>query len=79
MFISLRRLIEWVCLAIFFFLIAIFLYELVLVIDDLINPLRNHKEPSGNTLKVSGLEREYQMERQNEFIQRLMLFYWFGE
>jgi len=79
MFISLKRLFEWTCLAILFFLIAIFLYELVFVVDDLLNPLRNYNEPSGNSIKVSDIEGEYPISRQDEFIQRLKLFYWIGE
>lgn len=79
MFISMKRLLEFVFLAILFFLIAIFLYELVFVIDELINPTRNYNEPIGNSIKVSDLNGEYQISRQNEFIQRLKIFYLIGE
>lgn len=79
MFISMKRLLEFAFLAILFFLIAIFLYELVFVIDELINPTRNYNEPIGNSIKVSDLNGEYQISRQNEFIQRLKIFYLIGE
>lgn len=79
MLISLRRLVEWFCLFIIFFLITLFLYEIVIVLDVWTNPFKNYKDPTGSSIKVFEMEGSSLISKETDFIQRLRIFYWIGE
>ncbi|GBF11551.1 DUF4227 family protein [Tepidibacillus infernus] len=79
MFITLKRILEWLILFVFFFLLTLFLYQLVLILSDWIQPIDQFKEPSGRAVKVIDMGNGTEIRNSEDVIDRLKLFYWLGE
>lgn len=79
MFITIKRIIEWVFLFIMFLFITLFLYEIFILLDDLISPIDKYKEPNGKAIKVIDMYGTSGDTYLNDFLHRLQIYYWIGE
>ncbi|WP_339062583.1 DUF4227 family protein [Tepidibacillus marianensis] len=82
MFITLKRLLEWILLVLVFFIFTFLMYRFVLIANTWIEP-DQYKEPKGHSIKVDEmgdptLESSSQLPSES-MLEQLKLFYWYGQ
>ncbi|MFV9510750.1 DUF4227 family protein [Tepidibacillus sp. LV47] len=81
MFVTIKRMVEWILLVFLFFGFTLLMYRMVLIVNTWIEP-KQLKEPKGHSIKVDEAvdsSFQYPIQPQNDsMIERLKLFYWYG-
>ena len=82
MFVTLKRLLEWIFLVFVFFAFTLFMYRIVFIVNTWIEP-NQYKEPKGNSIKVNEMKDDdihtFSNQQNESFVEQLKLFYWSKE
>jgi hypothetical protein len=82
MIFSLKRLLSGMKMVILFIIFTYFLYHLLGLVNNWIEPMNRYKEPNGRAVKVFQYERP-SMDKGSvdsvDMVERLKFFYWYGE
>lgn len=79
MFISFRRLFEGIRLLIIFAVTTFIFFSVISFFSDVIKPSNPYRKPEGRAVKVMKAEDHLYPATEIGAVERLKLFYWYGE